>query len=207
MQDLLIFPFNGNALEAYSCLGKGEYNLIGFIDDTIAKQGITEFGVPVLDRSALSHYPKAKVLAVPGGPKSYHLREEIISGLGISDERFATVIHPRAEVSSLSKLGKNVLIMANVVLTSNCVIQDHVIVLPNTVIHHDVLIKSYTSIGSNVTVAGYVSIGKNCYIGSAASIINNCQIADGSLVGIGANVIHSVNSKTVLIGNPARKLE
>lgn len=74
MQDLLIFPYNGNGLEALDCLGK-EYHFLGFVDDTPEKQGVNQYGHRVFDRSAFDQYPDAKVLAVPGGPLSFSTRD------------------------------------------------------------------------------------------------------------------------------------
>jgi sugar O-acyltransferase (sialic acid O-acetyltransferase NeuD family) len=202
---LLIFPCNGNALEALDCLGEN-WRLIGFVDDTPEKQASGAYGHRVLPRSALAEIAGASVLAVPGSPTSYPARRKIIDGLGVSPERFATVVHPTARVSPLAKIGHNVLVMAGAVVTSNAVIGNHVCVLPNTVIHHDVTVGDWTLIGSNVTVAGSVLIGDNCYIGSGTSIMNGLRIGAGALIGIGSNVIRDVAPQARVVGNPAKPL-
>lgn len=202
---LLIFPCNGNGLEALDCVGD-RYRVVGFVDDTPEKQGTTAFGQPVFSRQALREHPLAQVLAVPGGPASFRKRREIVDGLGIDAARFATVIHPAAHVSPLARIGHNVLIMAGVVITSNSVIGNHVCVLPNTVIHHDVTIGDWTLIGSNVSIAGSVKVGGNCYLGSGTRIINGIEIGAGALVGLGSNVLRPVASGATVAGNPARSL-
>ena len=202
---LLIFPCNGNGLEALDCLGD-DWQLLGFIDDTPEKQANGAYGHRVMPRSALPDFPSATVLAVPGGPLSYKARRQVIEGLGIEPSRFAQVIHPAARVSPLAKIGHNVLVMAGAVVTSNAVIGNHVCVLPNTVIHHDVTVGDWTLIGSNVTVAGTVAIGENCYIGSGTSIKNNLRIGAGALIGIGSNVIRDVATEARVVGNPAKPL-
>jgi sugar O-acyltransferase (sialic acid O-acetyltransferase NeuD family) len=146
------------------------------------------------------------VLAVPGSPTSYTRRGEIIDGLGISADRFATVIHPQAHIGKGVKIGANCLIMAGVVITGNAVVEDHVCILPNSVIHHDSVIRRYTLIGSNVTVAGHTIINEACYIGSGSSIINGIEIGRATLIGMGSNVIRSVGENSKMAGNPARKI-
>lgn len=205
MKKLLIFPFNGNAIEAADCLG-GEYELIGFIDDTPAKQGDTAWGVKVYSRAALAEFSDAFVLAVPGSPGSYKKRQEFIDALPVAKERLATVIHPSARIGKQVKIGRNCLIMAGVVITSNARIGDHVSILPNTVVHHDAVVNDYSLIGSNVAVAGATTIGRNCYIGSGTNIINGISIGDFSLVGLGSNVIKSIPAHSVAAGNPAKLL-
>lgn len=202
---LLIFPFNGNALEALDCLGSA-FRLDAFIDDTPEKQGVSALGIPVRSRAGLDAFPGSQVLAVPGSPTSFRSRRALIDSLGIEATRFAQVIHPTARISPLATIGRNVLIMAGAVVTSNAVIGDHVCVLPNSVIHHDAVIGAWSLIGSNVTIAGNTNIGANCYIGSGSSISNALQIGAGSLVGLGSTVIRSCAPGSRLAGNPARDL-
>lgn len=203
---LLIFPHNGNGIEALDCLGDA-YRFVGFIDDTPEKQGTDARGYRVLSRSAFAELPDASVLAVPGSSTSYLSRRRIIEGLGIGERRFATVIHPKASVSPLAVIGFNVLIMAGVVITSNAVIGDHVCVLPNTVIHHDAVVGAWSLIGANVTIAGHAGVGEGCYIGSGSSIMNGLQIGERALVGLGSNVIRDVPAGGKVVGNPARQLQ
>jgi sugar O-acyltransferase, sialic acid O-acetyltransferase NeuD family len=206
MDKLIIFPFNGNGLEALDCIS-GQYELIGFADDTKEKQMIENQHFKVYSREIIDKYPEAFVLAVPGGPFSYDLRVKIIESLKIPDKRFAQVIHPSSSVSNLSKIGFNVLLMAGVVITSNARIGNHTCILPNSVIHHDTVIGDYSLVGSNVTVAGYVKIGRSCYIGSGTSIINNINIGDQTLIGMGSNVLKSLDAKLKAVGNPARIID
>jgi sugar O-acyltransferase (sialic acid O-acetyltransferase NeuD family) len=205
MLPLLIFPCNGNAVEALDCLGT-TYQCIAFIDDDETKQRAGAFGYSVRSRSALNESATASVLAVPGSPASYRMRREIISSLGINEGRFATVIHPSARVSPLAKIGHNVLIMAGAVVTSNAVIGNHVCILPNSVVHHDAVIGSWSLIGSNTVIAGSTVVGENCYIGSGSNIMNGLQVGSTALVGIGSNVIRDVAAGTRVVGNPAREI-
>lgn len=192
-------------MEALDCLGD-VYRLVAFVDDTPEKQGVDRHGCLVTGREAFQRWPDAQVLAVPGGPASYRARRKVVEALDIAPERFARVIHPSARVSPLATIGRNVLIMAGVVITSNAVIGDHVCVLPNTVIHHDVHVGNWSLIGSNVTIAGGVSLGENCYVGSGTSIMNGLEIGEGCLVGLGSNVIRSTDPGACVAGNPARTL-
>ena len=205
MIELLIFPFNGNGMEAVDCAA-GNFKLVGFIDDTEEKQKAQPFGFNVFSREAIQKFSNAKILAVPGSPASYLQRKNIIDGLKVGEERFARVIHPSAKISPRAKIGFNVLIMAGVVITANAQIGNHICILPNTVIHHDVEIGDYTLIGSNVTVAGNSRVGNNCYVGSGASIINGIEIGERTLIGMGTNVLKSFPANSKLVGNPARTI-
>jgi hypothetical protein len=94
---LLIFPCNGNGVEALDCLGD-EYRMIGFVDDTPAKQASTRFGYPVRARAAFLEDDSAEVLAVPGSPTSFLTRRQLVESLNLPATRFARVVHPTARV-------------------------------------------------------------------------------------------------------------
>jgi sugar O-acyltransferase (sialic acid O-acetyltransferase NeuD family) len=204
--ELLLFPCNGNAMEALDCVGEG-FRPVGFVDDDPAKIGTTVLGLPVLGRAAFAQFPTARVLAVPGSPTSFRTRAGVVASLGIAAERFATVVHPRAAVSRHARLGHNVLMMAGVVVTANAVIGDHVVILPNSVIHHDSRIGAHTLVGAGVLVAGSVVIGEGCYLGSGARFRNDVTVARGSLIGLATTVLRSITEPGgVWVGTPARSL-
>jgi sugar O-acyltransferase (sialic acid O-acetyltransferase NeuD family) len=202
---LLIFPCNGNGIEALDALGDA-FHCVGFIDDTPAKQAQGCLGLPVWDRSALDRLADAAVLAVPGGPASFRTRRQVIDALGVDAGRWATVIHPRASVSPRASIGRNVLLMAGVVITSNAVVGDHVCVLPNSVVHHDSVVGPATLVGANVAIAGGVTIGECSYVASGSNIRHGLRLGDACLVGLGSNVLADVASRATVAGNPAREL-
>lgn len=202
---LLIFPCNGNALEALDCLAPA-FRLVAFVDDTPAKQGVPVHGHRVAGRSILVESPDAQVLAVPGSPSSFRTRRQVIEGLQLRTERFARVIHPTARISPLARIGHNVLIMAGVVVTSNAVIGNHVCILPNTVVHHDVTIGDWSLVGSNVTLAGGVTVGECSYVGSGTSVMHGLSIGGDALVGLGTTLIRDVAPGNTVAGNPGRVL-
>ncbi len=206
MKELLIFPYSATAVEALDCLG-AEWKCIGFISDDAGLIGTTVYGIPVYDRSVLNIRLNAYVLAIHGSPHSFRNRPGIISSLGIDPERFATVCHPSACISPRATLGKNVLIMAGIVITANASISDHVVILPNTVIHHDSHVGKYTLIASNVTVTGNVTVGENCYLGASSTIRNGLELPNFTLVGMNSNVLSAPKTSGVtIVGNPAKTL-
>lgn len=203
---LLIFPFNGNGIEALDCINDTEYEFIGFVDDDETKLKAKN-AYPVFPRGILDKHNDAFVLAVPGSPSSYLRRQDHIGALEINSERFISIIHPNVSLGKSVRIGTNCLIMSGVVLTSNATVGNHVCILPNTVVHHDVKVNDYSLIGSNVVIAGGTIIGKNCYIGSGTNIINGISIGDYSLVGMGSNIIRSVEGYSKIAGNPGRLIK
>jgi sugar O-acyltransferase (sialic acid O-acetyltransferase NeuD family) len=199
----MIFPFNGNGLEALDCLNHEEYDFMGFIDDNIEIHSST---YEIFPRTILKKHNELFLLAVPGSYLSFKVREAIINSLGVNKERFISLIHPNASIGKNVHIGYNCLIMAGVVITSNAQLHNHICVLPNTVIHHDVIIENYSLIGSNVVIAGGTKIGPNCYIGSGSNIMNGIQIGERSLIGLGSNVLKSIPEDSKVAGNPAKSV-
>ena len=204
MPQLLLFPCNGNAAEALDALDAG-WDVLGFVDDEPAKQGTLCHGLTVHSRAAFARWPEARVLAVPGSPRSYRSRRAAIEGLGC-DTRWAQVIHPAARVSRHARLGRHVLLMAGVVLCAGAVVGEHVCILPNSVIHHDARIGDFSLVGSNVSVAGGARVGENCYLASGSSVIDGAEIGDFALVGLASTVLRGVARNARVAGSPAREL-
>ncbi len=80
---LLIFPFNGNGMEAVECV-HSSYRLIGFVDDEEDKWNESVAGFPVTGRNAFTDHAESYVLAVPGSPSSYRARRQVSRGVGTS---------------------------------------------------------------------------------------------------------------------------
>lgn len=201
---LVIFPFNGNGLEALDCIDPDEFDFLGFIDDDRTKSSDQ---YEIFQRKFLFKKEEIYLIAVPGSPKSFKNREEIINSLGVDPKQYVSLIHPRASIGSNVSIGRNCLIMAGTVLTSNAKLHNHICILPNTVVHHDVVVDDYTILGSNVVVAGGTRISKCCYIGSGTNIINGITIGESSLIGLGTNVTKNVPPYSRMVGNPAREIK
>lgn len=212
MKDLLMFPFGGNAREALLAIQaqnkvQKRWNVLGFIDDDKDNFKKNCCGVKVLGgRNIFDVFPSAYVLAVPGSPDNFLKRERIITSLEMPLVRYATIVDPSARIAPDAKVGKNTVVMANVVISCSVEIGNHCIVLPNTVVSHDSCVGDYSLIGSNVSISGACKIGRNCYIGSGTRIKNNLTIASKSLVGLGSCVVKDVPGNMVVAGNPAHKL-
>lgn len=200
---LLIFPYSGTAIEVLDCLGEG-YECIGFISDDQNLIGQIRLGIKIYSRSILNEDLTSKVLLVNGSPQSFLKRPEIINDFNLDSSRFATVIHPSAQISKYARIGINSVIMANVVITANAEVGNHICILPNSTIHHDSSIGDFTLIAGNVLVAGNVKVGKNCYIGGSSSIKNGVSIGDRVLIGMSANVVKDIMPDKVVKGNPAK---
>ena len=183
------------------------YDVLGFLDDNDALQGQSFRGVPVLGSldSALE-YPHAVFANPLGSPGSYTRRMEITRKTKLAPDRFETLIHPRASVSSAASIGSGSILFPNVTVGSNAVIGDLNLMLAGCVINHDCILGEYTCMASGALLAGGVNVGTSCYIGSGCCVRGGVTVGDSAMVGMGAVVIEDVEAWSVVVGNPARVL-
>ena len=210
---LLLFPFGGNSRESLAAIfalndHKDEWEILGFVDDNISTHGRECCGIRVLGgREILREIPDAYVLAVPGSPKNFFRRADIITGLYIEESRFATIVHPSVVKAPDAVIGYNTLIMSGVVVSCGVTIRNHCIILPNTVISHDSVVEDFCCIGSNVSISGSVHISSTCYIGSGTKIREDICIGRGALIGLGSIVISHIQAGVIAVGSPAKEIK
>ncbi|MBL7884165.1 MAG: UDP-3-O-(3-hydroxymyristoyl)glucosamine N-acyltransferase [Bacteroidia bacterium] len=133
-----------------------------------------------------------------------------IGGVGFGYER-----NEKGEFELIPHIG-NVIIRDRVEIGNNTCIDRAVLgstlieenVKVDNLVHiaHGVVIGRNSLVIANSMIAGSVVVGENVWIAPSTSVINKCTIEDNAFVGMGAVVLKSVASNTVVVGNPARVL-
>jgi len=111
---------------------------------------------------------------------SVEIGDNVWIGAGTSIERahiYKTIIKNNVKIDDLVQVGHNCVINENSIITSGTVL------------------------------CGAVVVGKNCWIAPNSSIKERVKLGDNVFVGLGAVVINDVPPKTVVVGNPAKKLK
>ena len=177
----------------------------GFLDDDERKWGTDVRSLPVLGPLGLAlEYPSARFVDALGSPSNFARRPDLLSA--IPEDRFLTLVHPRAHLSRTVQIGSGSLVYPQVAISSSVRIGSHVTILANVVVNHDTVIGDYSIVASSASLSGGVRIGACCYIGAGSHLIQRAVVGDGSLVGMGSMVIRDVPPRTVVVGNPARVL-
>jgi len=125
---------------------------------------------------------------------------------------FATLVHPRTEMSKWVEIGEGTVICAGNILTTNITLGKHVQINLDCTIGHDVVMGDYTTLAPGVHVSGFVQCGKRVYIGTGAVIINGTKedpitIGDDAIIGAGACVTKSIPAGQTWAGVPAKPLK
>ncbi|MDM4718591.1 acetyltransferase [Micromonospora sp. WMMA1363] len=212
MRDLVIVGAGGFAREtaAAVCAVNGvqpRWRLRGFLDDDPALHGVTRAGLPILGGTdALAGMSGTQVVVCVGNPRNYVARQRIVERLGLPVERYATIVHPTADVGAGSVLGPGSVLLAGVVLTADVTVGEHVAVMPHVVLTHDDQVSDHVTIASGVRLGGGATLRRGAYVGAGALVREGVTVGAGSLVGMGSVVLRDVPDGEIWAGNPARRL-
>lgn len=209
---LLIVGAGGLAREVLSAIRavndvRPRWTVRGFCDDNPASHGRLVDGIPVLGGIDLVRAdPDAAVVICTASTRDQTSRRRICDRLGLTPERYATVVHPAASVAQGTELGAGSILLAFVAVTGPQVIGAHVVVMPHTTITHDDAVSDHVTFASGVRLSGGVAVGEAAYLGSGALVREGLTIGAGATVGMGAVVLDDVPPFEVWAGNPARRL-
>jgi sugar O-acyltransferase (sialic acid O-acetyltransferase NeuD family) len=183
------------------------WRLLGYLDDDPAQHGRLIDGLPVLGgRECIEQRPEASVVVCTGRPGNYVSRMRIVGELDLPPQRYATIIHPAAAVSSSCTVGPGSVLLAHVTLTAAVRVGAHVAVMPQVTLTHDDVIEDFVTIASGVLVGGGAHVRRSAYVGAGAIIGEGRRVGECSLVGMGSVVTRDVPSREVWMGVPARYL-
>ena len=210
--DLIIAGSGGFARETAAAVNatnaiEPTWRLLGFLDDNAALHGTRRSELSVLGAIGEARKRTAACVAVcVGSPRDPGARERVVHRLWLPAERFATLVHPSADIGTGCRLGVGSVLLAQVVLTADVTIGSFVGVMPHAVLTHDNVIEDFATIASGVRLGGGVHIGRGAYVGAGALIREGVTIGAGALVGMGSVVLRDVPPGHVHVGNPARYL-
>ena len=110
-------------------------------------------------------------------PDNYVSRPRIVETLGLPPERYATIIHPSASVSTTSRLGPGTILLAHTVLTAAVSVGSHVAVMPHVILTHDDVVGDFATMASGACLGGNVHVGRCAYIGAGALVREDRSMA------------------------------
>lgn len=183
--------------------GDGRYTVAGFVDDSGAVADVD--GVKVLGTTAwleenLVSLGASVLLAIadPGAKQALAAR---LDGAGA---RYATLVHPSAEVSPSVRLGPGVIVNAGAAIVYEADIGAHVTVNLNATVGHHVAVGEFATIAPGANILGKAAVGARAQIHANAVVLPRVTVGEGAVVGAGSVVLHDVADGVTVFGNPAR---
>lgn len=202
VRDLLILgtgPHSAEMAEIVARVNRTQptWNLLGSVSASGAGVGEVRNGYTVLGSlEQVARHPTACL--VPDNEWPHPLE--------IPRDRLVSLVDPSAFVSRTASMGVGCVIYPHCFIGLHARLGDFVFCLSGCVINHDDVLEDGVVLASNVSLAGGVHVEVGCYLGQGCAIRENLRIGRGSLIGMGAVVTKDVPPKSVMAGNPAKKL-
>lgn len=205
MSDLLIVGASGLARETLAILAAGRgHHTVGIVDDVESRWGTTVDGVRVLGGLAeIEKYPMAKLLICVGHGSTRSRLALRLASLGVTEARYARVVHPLVQVPRSVHIGAGSILFAGVVMTADIVIGRHVVAMPNVTMTHGNRIESFVTLCAGVTLGGGVRVGEEAYLGMGACVRERVRIGARTTLGMGAVLLRDQPAGETWIGVPA----
>ena len=134
------------------------------------------------------------------------MRLELLLALRSVGARLATLIHPRATVSSRSVIGPGSVVIAGAVVNIGARVGQGVIINTGATVDHDCVLEDGVHVAPGAHQAGGVRVGKESWIGVGAVVREYMSVGEGVFVGAGAVVVTPIEGGLKVVGNPARQI-
>lgn len=142
----------------------------------------------------------AQLVVVIGDPGT---RRAVVERLEVQAD-LASVVHPRAVVSSRVSVAPGAIVLAGAVVSVDATIGAHTQVHYGVTIGLDARVGPFATVLPGANVAGSVTLGTEALVGSGAVIHQGLIVGPGATIGAGAVVTRDIAPGTVVVGVPAR---
>ena len=188
---------------AKSCNGYGKkFDIKGFLDDNLdAMKGFPGYPVVLGTVDGYQIEPDDVFFNSIGDIQAKKLCIQKILDRGGD---FLTLIHPTAQVSPDTKIGKGCMLSSYVGVGVETTIGDFCLIQSKATIGHDVIVGDFARIDCNVVLIAGVKVGKDVCVHTSSVVNHDVKLGDGSTVGAMSFVIKNVNPGQTVFGNPAK---
>ena len=212
MKNIAIYGAGGFGKET-ACLIKrinancGDWNLIGFFDDTKqAGTPVSRYGTVLGGMDALLQVePLAGAIAINDNKAVRRIRESItnknISFPNLIDPSLFFVDRQTVSMGEGNVIQNGCMISCDVTIGSFNLINDHV------VIGHDNVIGDFNGLMPGTHLSGSVTIGSSNLLGVASVVLQGMSIGDGVTLGANSVLLTTPRDNSTYLGVPARKFD
>jgi len=201
-KSLVVVGAGGHAANVTTVAKANGYDIRAYVDNS--KNGQTLFDAPIIESiDDLGDYQEY-VYAIAIGDNA--AREKVFLALvqNYREIDFPSIVHPSADISSLSYLGDGCVLMPNVVVGGNTQVGNFCILGNQSCIAHDSIMSAFASLGPGAITGGSVQIGNRSAVGIGAVVDSNIQIEDDCLLGSSSFLNKNLPKNKVAYGIPAK---
>lgn len=210
MKDIAIFGAGGFGREV-ACLIKrindagGDWNLIGFFDDTKeTNDSVSHYGRVLGGIDALNKWlsPLSVVIAIGNPISIFEIRNKIVNEL----VSYPNIIDPTFHIvdPETFQIGYGNIIQGDCCVSCDVKIGNFNVLNGTVVMGHDVHVGNYNVIMPDIRISGNVLIGDKNLLGVGSIIIQKTKIGNSVHLGAGAVLMTKPKDGCTYIGNPAK---
>jgi acetyltransferase EpsM len=185
---------------------RGDYDLVGFLDDVNAGRAGVEFcDSRVLGgREQLDRLRDAGVRSLALGFGNSPARLAAAALVRAMGYELVTALHPAAVVGTQVRIGAGTVIKAGAVIDPGVTIGECAIVGSCVCVGHGSILDDGVRVAAGASLPGSVSVGRASIVGAGVVVRDRIRIGSHSLIGAGSVVVNDIPDGVVAWGNPAR---
>ncbi|MGA2052051.1 MAG: acetyltransferase [Opitutales bacterium] len=191
-----------------AALGPSGWNVIGFVDDKSALQGVRVDGVQVLGKvnEFLERYAGQKLYFHCAIGKNRHRQRlaELFESHGFLP---ATLIDPLAAVSPHAEIGLGSYIAPQVCVAPLAKVGRHVLINMGSSVGHHCQVDDYAQACPGTRMNGKCVVEKLAFLGSNVTLQPGKRVGEGATVGASSFVLRNVPPYSLVMGVPARLMQ
>ncbi len=135
------------------------------------------------------------------------LRMNVYKMLNKNNNLNFSIMSPRAYISPNVVLHHQCFVAPGSIINPNTIVGIGSIINSNAIVEHDTKIGEFTHIAPGATICGGVFVGFNCLIGANSTVLPGIKIGNNVTIGAGSVVTKNLESNSVFIGNPLKKIK
>ena len=211
MKKILLFGLGRNfKVIVNEILKISSYNIIGFIDENINDKFVIIEKKKIFNRNKdqkkLINKKDTKGLITFG---DNFLRKQIFSRVHKINKNFKweKLISKQSFISKNVVVEQGSIVMPGVIINSYSRIGQICLINTGSIIEHDNYFKNFSSAGPGVTTSGNVIVNELSHLGTGSVVIHDITIGKNTILGANSVAIKNLDSDSVYVGNPAKKIK
>ena len=202
MKKIAIIGAGGNARELADILRDvHDYEVVGFLADMSSEHDspvLGDFGWPA------GNPIDAFAMGIGDPVAKYRVAQQLC--VRYPQIEWPVIVHPAAYVGRSVKLSRGAIVCVGAIATANIEIGEFSQLNFGCTVGHDTQVGPACLINPGANVSGGVRLGRSVMVGTGAQILQYVSVGDEARIGAGAVVDKNVESRSTVVGIPAKPL-
>jgi sugar O-acyltransferase (sialic acid O-acetyltransferase NeuD family) len=204
LSSLLVIGAGGHGKVVADAALLAGWSSVAFADDRLGQLG-SPLGLAVVSTLHRIEGQAGKHCAAIVAVGDAQLRLELLRRCRAAGFELATVIHPRAAVSTFAELGAGCVILAQAAVNAGARLGMGCIVNTGATVDHDCVLGDGVHVCPGAHLGGDVRAADRAWIGIGAAVRHGISIGRDVTIGAGAAVVADAPDGATLLGVPAKQ--